>query len=108
MTDSNVGLEETETSGRYVYASDPKSHAELVFSKPDAYMIAIDHTEVPDVYRGQGIGLLLLERAVNDARANSYKIIPQKWLGDKTLFQTLFAHQSDVSSWMRYSRSVLR
>ena len=36
----------------------------------------IDHTEVPDAFRGQGAGLRLVTRAVEDARAAGKTIIP--------------------------------
>ena len=36
----------------------------------------IDHTGVPDAYRGQGIGKKLVEHAVGDARKNGWKIMP--------------------------------
>jgi len=35
-----------------------------------------DHTGVPDAFRGQGAGLRLVTRAVEDARAQGKKIIP--------------------------------
>ena len=40
------------------------------------HQIIIDHTEVPDAFRGQGAGLRLVTRAVEDARAVGKKIIP--------------------------------
>ncbi len=76
MADTLIRLEESETSGRYIYGSDASTRAEIVFSKTDDSSITIDHTQVPDAYRGQGVGLLLLKKAVDDARRNGCMIIP--------------------------------
>jgi len=75
MEDS-IAIEQTESKGRYVYRADGGPEAEMTFSKAGATMIIIDHTEVPDFYRGKGVGLMLVERAVSDARAAGKKIIP--------------------------------
>jgi predicted GNAT family acetyltransferase len=70
-----ITLEETETKGRYAYAADGHA-AEMTFSKAGASLIIIDHTGVPDAFRGQGVGLALVTRAVADARAAGRKILP--------------------------------
>ena len=49
---------------------------ELTFSKAGEHRIIIDHTGVPDAFRGQGVGQRLVTRAVEDARAAGKKIIP--------------------------------
>ena len=71
-----IRLEDGETKGRYVYQADGGPEAFLTFSKAGATRIIIDHTEVPDFYRGQGTGLKLVERAVADARAQGKTIVP--------------------------------
>jgi predicted GNAT family acetyltransferase len=73
---TGIVLEETDSKGRYVYRSAGNPEAEMTFSKAGAGLIIIDHTEVPDVYRGQGLGFRLVERAVEDARKSGKKIIP--------------------------------
>ena len=50
--------------------------AEMTFSRAGERLMIIDHTEVPDALRGRGIGDLLVDRAVSDARANGVKIVP--------------------------------
>lgn len=79
MTDFSTAIrrEDSDTKGRYVYADDKGGpEAEMTFSKLGTTQIIIDHTEVPDAYRGQGVGLALVERAVADARAAGLKITP--------------------------------
>ena len=68
--------ESTETKGRYSYAAEGGPEAELTYSKAGDHKIIIDHTGVPDAYRGQGIGLALVTRAVADARAAGKQIVP--------------------------------
>jgi len=70
-----IELEEGGSKGRYVYRADG-AEAEMTFSKAGEHMIIIDHTEVPDAFRGQGVGARLVARAVEDARAAGKKIIP--------------------------------
>jgi predicted GNAT family acetyltransferase len=65
---ADISLEENAGRGRYVYRADG-AEAEMTFSRPDAKLIIIEHTEVPEAFRGQGIGVRLVERAVLDARA---------------------------------------
>ncbi|MCG6858247.1 MAG: N-acetyltransferase [Salaquimonas sp.] len=71
-----IRLEENETKGRYVYAAEGGPEAFLTFSKAGATRIIVDHTEVPDFYRGKGVGLKLVERVVADAREQGKAIVP--------------------------------
>lgn len=50
--------------------------AEMTYSAAGARLIIIDHTEVPDVYRGQGVGLAMVEHAVEMARESGRMILP--------------------------------
>jgi uncharacterized protein len=70
-----IALEDSGSKGRYVYRADG-AEAEMTFSKAGEHMIIIDHTDVPDEFRGQGVGARLVARAVEDARTAGKKIIP--------------------------------
>jgi predicted GNAT family acetyltransferase len=70
----SIELAEAESKGRYFLHGPGGALAEMTFSKAGAGMIIIDHTEVPEVFRGQGVGVRLVERAVEDARATGKKI----------------------------------
>lgn len=74
--DLAIEFEETGSKGRYVYRGADGAEAEMTFSKAGEHMIIIDHTEVPDAFRGQGVGVRLVERAVEDARKSGKKILP--------------------------------
>jgi len=69
-------FEESGTRRRYYLEHPSGEAAELVFSRTSAEFVIIEHTEVPDVFRGQGVGRRLVERAVEDARTGGWKIIP--------------------------------
>ncbi|MBN7777826.1 N-acetyltransferase [Nitratireductor aquimarinus] len=75
---SDIGpimLEEEGSKGRYVYRAEGHE-AEMTFSKVGTSQIIIDHTGVPDAFRGQGVGLALVTRAVEDARRSGVKVRP--------------------------------
>lgn len=72
----DIRLEEGETKGRYVVEGPDGSIAEMTFTKVGARQVIIDHTGVPDAFRGKGVGALLVARAVEDARAAGKTIIP--------------------------------
>lgn len=78
MTDelTAIELEEQGSKGRYVLRAPDGAEAEMTFTRIGDHKIIIDHTLVPDAFRGQGAGLRLVSRAVEDARAAGKKIIP--------------------------------
>lgn len=50
--------------------------AEMVYTKPAADKMIIEHTEVSEELKGQHVGYLLLQTAVEYARTHNLKIIP--------------------------------
>ena len=75
MSEIEITREDSETGGRYVARLDGHE-AEMTYSRAGPSRIIIDHTGVPDALRGKSVGLALVERAVMDARAEGFKIIP--------------------------------
>ena len=71
-----IRIEDNGAKGRYVITGPDGAEAEMTFTKVGMHQIIIDHTEVPDVFRGQGVGLRLVSRAVEDARTAGKTIIP--------------------------------
>lgn len=68
---------ETDTKGLYSLTIENITEtAELTYSKAGDHMIIIDHTSVPESFRGKGAGVRLVERAVKDARDLGKKIMP--------------------------------
>jgi predicted GNAT family acetyltransferase len=78
MTGPDLAIEHEEggSKGRYFVRAEDGALAEMTYSKVGERRIIIDHTEVPDAFRGKGIGLKLVTRAVADARAAGKTIIP--------------------------------
>lgn len=78
MTDElpDIQVEDRGSKGRYFVTAPDGSVAEMTFTKVGDHQLIIDHTEVPDAFRGKGIGLKLVTRAVDDARAAAKTIIP--------------------------------
>lgn len=77
MTEAaEIELEESGSKGRYVLRGPDGAEAEMTFTRVGQHQLIIDHTGMPDAFRGQGAGLRLVTRAVEDARAAGLKIIP--------------------------------
>ncbi|MGE8942769.1 GNAT family N-acetyltransferase [Leptospira interrogans] len=75
MAEITITREDQPTRGRYVArAAGIDAEAELTYSRSSPKLIIADHTEVPGAFRGQGVGVKLVERLVADARAGDYKI----------------------------------
>ena len=71
-----IQLQDNGSKGRYFLRSPAGDMAEMTFTKIGERQIIVDHTEVPDAFRGQGVGLRLVTRAVEDARSGGKTIIP--------------------------------
>lgn len=78
MTEIAITREETETGGRYVAMVDGHE-SEMTFTRAKRKgqkLLIIDHTGVPRALSGRGVGLALVRRGVEDARAEGYRIVP--------------------------------
>lgn len=75
MSELDIKREDGPTGGRYSVTVDGHA-AEMTYSRAGTSRIIIDHTEVPDALRGMKVGLALVKAAVEDARAEAFKIIP--------------------------------
>lgn len=71
-----IEFEDNGSKGRYVLRAPTGEEAEMTFTRIGEHQIIIDHTEVPEAFRGQGAGVRLVTRAVEEARAAGKKIIP--------------------------------
>jgi uncharacterized protein len=72
---SEITREVTGSKGRYVLRVNG-AEAELTWSILSPTHIIADHTGVPDEMRGTGAGRRMVERLVEDARAEGVKITP--------------------------------
>lgn len=65
-----------QKKGAFFVEQDAERLAEMTYSWAGEDKFIIDHTDVSDTLRGQGIGRHLLDAAVNFAREKQVKIIP--------------------------------
>jgi uncharacterized protein len=72
---AGIAFEDSGHKGRYVYRADGVE-AEMTFTRAGDGLVIIDHTGVPAVFRGQGVGQALVTRAVTDFRAAGLKVLP--------------------------------
>lgn len=70
-----ITREDRATGGRWTVTVD-RHAAEMTFSRASPALLIIDHTEVPDALRGRGVGRALVQRAVEDARREGFRILP--------------------------------
>lgn len=71
-----VQRDESETKGRVFVGDAQDPTAEMTYSRAGDGLIIIDHTHVDDSLRGQGVGRILLDTIVEDARTRGLKILP--------------------------------
>ena len=62
--------------GMFYVGQDGAILAEMVYSMPSPNKMIIEHTEVDDSLGGKGVGLQLLNTAVEYARTHNVKIVP--------------------------------
>ena len=67
---------DNQKKGAFFVEQDAERLAEMTYSWAGEDKFIIDHTDVSDTLRGQGIGRHLLDAAVNFAREKQVKIIP--------------------------------
>ena len=74
----NTDIHLTDTSDHRMAYLGPLDapEAQMTFSRAGTGMIIIDHTEVGEQLRGQGVGRQLLDRLVAFAREEKLKVIP--------------------------------
>ncbi|MDX8351476.1 GNAT family N-acetyltransferase [Cognatiyoonia sp. IB215182] len=75
MSDVTVHHEKGESKGRY-FVTHAEGESELTYSVMSPTLVIADHTSVAAGQEGQGIGLLMLEQFIADARESGFKIMP--------------------------------
>lgn len=68
--------QETENKGRFFIKEAEEQLAEMTYVWSGETRIIIDHTEVSEKLKGQGIGKQLVEEAIHFACAKNIKILP--------------------------------
>lgn len=72
----NIVKEDQENKGVYKAMDDERVAGAITFSKAGENRIILDHTEVDDAYKGQGVGKIILLEIIEEARKSETKILP--------------------------------
>lgn len=72
----NIEHEQTPSKGAFYIEENGKRLAEMTYSKAGPNKLIIDHTDVDESLKGQGVGLKLLLALIDYVRANNIKVIP--------------------------------
>ena len=83
-----VQHETEDQRGLFFIEKEKKRIARMFYNKPTAKLIVIEHTEVDDVQKGNGIGKQLIEAAVDFARKKEVRIVPFCPYAKKILTET--------------------
>lgn len=75
MTNPTIQHQETDHRGAFFVERDGKRLAEMTYSRANATLIIIDHTEVDESLKGQGAGRQLLDALVQWARETHTKVM---------------------------------
>ncbi|MGH8241885.1 MAG: GNAT family N-acetyltransferase [Steroidobacteraceae bacterium] len=77
MAKLTITREEGPARGRYVARLEGfDGEAELTFTRPNPALVVADHTGTPVPMRGHGVATALVERLIQDARREGFKIEP--------------------------------
>ncbi|OJW81862.1 MAG: GNAT family N-acetyltransferase [Bacteroidetes bacterium 46-16] len=71
-----IEQEDNGLKGRFYIKEDDEYPAQMVYLWAGKEKIIIEHTEVDEKYKGQGVGMKLLAELVAWARKEQVKIIP--------------------------------
>ncbi|WP_400078206.1 GNAT family N-acetyltransferase [Winogradskyella sp. R77965] len=72
----NIQQTDNGKKGEFYYEVDGKKLGLMTYSHAGSDKIIIDHTEVDESLKGQGVGYKLVEASVQYARANNLKVMP--------------------------------
>jgi len=74
--DHTIEHTEGEAQGAFFIQKNGQRLAEMTYSRTNATLIIIDHTDVDPSLSGQGVGRQLLDALVAWARATGTKVLP--------------------------------
>ena len=76
MQTPTIQIHEEGSKGKAYLGEPSEPLAEMTYSKAGDTLLIIDHTEVSNTLRGQGVGRKLLDKIVQMARDKQLKILP--------------------------------
>lgn len=72
----NITQQDDGKHGAFLAESNGAQAGEMTYTWAGDKMFIIDHTDVGEAFKGQGVGRKLLDAAVAFARAQNLKILP--------------------------------
>lgn len=76
MSNIHITLEQDDRKGAAIATGDGKEAGRMTFVMAGPHKMIIDHTEVDESFRGDGVGRKLLDFLVAKARKEDLKILP--------------------------------
>lgn len=76
MSDIKINITQTDTKGAAIGIMNGEKLAEMTYSIAGPELIIVDHTEIDEQLKGQGVGKKLLLEIVKKARSENFKIMP--------------------------------
>ncbi|MCM5663848.1 GNAT family N-acetyltransferase [Galbibacter mesophilus] len=74
--DFKIQQEASSSKGRFYIEKEGTTLAEMTYSVAGSSKIIIDHTEVDDSLRGEGVGDKLLKALIEYVRKENIKVLP--------------------------------
>ena len=76
----SIDREDNARGGRYIARIEGEAEAgELTWRRGENGVVIANHTGVPASLQGKGIAAALVQRLVDDARAEGFRIVPAEW-----------------------------
>lgn len=102
-----------ETNRIYATNEEGAVVAEITFAETEEGVCTIDHTEVDDSLRGQGIAGKLVEAAVAEIKAQGKKVAAtcsyaKKWIDNYVEIEPLFEEQVDFDTFSKSDFRVVK
>ena len=72
----NITQQDDGKHGAFLAQAEGKPAGEMTYTWAGEAMFIIDHTDVDEAFKGQGVGRRLLDAAVAFAREKNIKILP--------------------------------
>jgi predicted GNAT family acetyltransferase len=72
----NILQDDNRVKGRFYVEISGNEVAEMTYTYAGPNKIIIDHTQVDETLKGQGVGYKLIEESVSFMRTNGLKVIP--------------------------------
>ena len=81
----NIEHNKSDSRGIFKAKEDGKDAGEMTYSRKRENIIVIEHTQVEPEFQGKGVGKKMVKEAVEYARRNNLRIVPECSYAKKVL-----------------------